>query len=480
MPTDHSPMPSHQSQGSTIMYSSHTANRLRSGLCRGPRGVSTRLLAAVIATSRFGRALLIALATGVGLLVFSMQSAAAEPASGELQRVSKAVGWSGSVARAPAPAGQVPECASTACDRFDLDVDLPRRVWKKPGGVEVSIRWSSFGDNLRLYVYRGGTRVAASEGIVATAQSVLIPEAPNGTYSVYVAHDPDSVSDVIQYEGLAEVERPPRANPARPLLPDLVVRPQRNATFETPFLDFFEPLPPPGESCFPSEQAEEGARTCLRFDQVYANVGEGPLEMRFAIPRDSASEERTIRQRIYRSDDPTRFDERLAGEWEFHHAHGHYHYTGFGVSRLWATDGAGARVGAQPVRTARKVSFCVVDIEIDAWGEKGNGPRTYPTPECLFPTESDGENDYLVQGITPGWADVYDWFLPDQYIEVSGVPDGTYLLETIADPDNTILEADESNNCGSIYVRLSNVDSSPTAELLGPGPPCQRPRRPRH
>jgi hypothetical protein len=150
------------------------------------------------------------------------------------------------------------------------------------------------------------------------------------------------------------------------------------------------------------------------------------------------------------------------------------HYTGFGLSRLWATDATGARVGHSPVRTARKVSFCIVDIEIDAWAEKGNGPRTYPTPECLVPTESDAENDYLVQGLTPGWADVYDWFLPDQFIEVSGVADGIYLLETIAYPDNTILEANESNSCGSVYVRLSNIASSPTAELLGPGPPCKR------
>jgi hypothetical protein len=80
---------------------------------------------------------------------------------------------------------------------------------------------------------------------------------------------------------------------------------------------------------------------------------------------------------------------------------------------------------------------------------------------------------------SPGWADVYDWYLLDQYIEVSGVPDGTYILETIADPDNTILEANESNKCGSAYVRLSNVASSPTAELLGPGPSCKRPTRPR-
>ena len=79
----------------------------------------------------------------------------------------------------------------------------------------------------------------------------------------------------------------------------------------------------------------------------------------------------------------------------------------------------------------------------------------------------------LVQGVTPGWANVYDWFLPDQYIEVTGVPDGVYLLETIADPDSTILEAEESNNCGAVYVRLANTaSSSPAAALLGPGPTC--------
>ena len=98
--------------------------------------------------------------------------------------------------------------------------------------------------------------------------------------------------------------------------------------------------------------------------------------MRFAIPRDPASEERTISQRIYRSDGA--IEERSAGEWELHDAHGHFHYTGFGVSRLWATDAAGARVGPEPVRTADKVSFCIIDTDLDAFGEKGNGPRTYP------------------------------------------------------------------------------------------------------
>ena len=80
-----------------------------------------------------------------------------------------------------------------------------------------------------------------------------------------------------------------------------------------------------------------------------------------------------------------------------------------------------------------------------------------------------------MQGMTRGWADVYDWYLPGQYVEVTGVPDGVYILETLVDPDGLIEESDESNNCGSVYVRLENVDlPSRSAELLGPGPACRK------
>jgi Lysyl oxidase len=401
----------------------------------------------------------IAAVTVVALAMLGTGSAAA---AGSLDRKRDLVLWTGQVER-------------DGSDSFDLRVDLPNGVWKKnrAGGVEVSIRWfSTFGDNLRMYVFRRGELVAQSDGIIATAQSVLIPSAKNGRYRVQVEFDPDSPSDAIAYEGLAQVEYAPKPRPRRLLLPDLVSLPQRNTTFDTP-LDFgFEPPPEPGASCFGSEIDEEGAQTCLRFDQVFANTGEGPLELRFGLPRDPASASQSVMQRIYRSDPPGQFVERPAGEWEYHPIHDHFHYTSFGISRLWATSG-GQRLGTAPLRSSRKVSFCIVDIELHAWAERGNAPRTYSFPACVTPAESDAANDYLIQGIGSGWIDVYDWFLPDQYVEVTGVPDGLYVLDTVADPDNTIREADETNNCSSMYVRLSQMGTpSRTAELIGPGPPC--------
>ncbi|HEV8366418.1 MAG TPA: lysyl oxidase family protein, partial [Pyrinomonadaceae bacterium] len=379
-------------------------------------------------------------------------------AGGTLGNKSHAVQWSGTIARSATPTGEVPECAGTPCHRFDLQIDLPGGVWNNaPGGVEIAVRWNivDFGDNLRLYVYKEGALVAKSDGIISSAQSVLIPQAANGQYNIYIAFDQDSASAEITFEAMAEVEYKPKPNPSRQLLPDLVARPQRNVTFDRTTFDFFEPPPAPGENCFPSEKTEEGAQNCLRFDQVFANVGEGTMEMRFVIPHDPDSTAHNIFQRVYRSEGG--FDERFAGEWEFHLAHQHYHFLGFGFSKLWRADSFGnhldsfpvrirrhefrgkhlLQTSADPIRTGRKVSFCMADTTIDSWLQKGGGPRTYNAPDCLFPAFSDADNDYLIQGITQGWSDTYDWYLPDQYIEVTGVPDGYYLLETTVDPDNS-------------------------------------------
>jgi hypothetical protein len=392
------------------------------------------------------------------------------------------VTWSG-VVRAGIDTGGVPECAP-GCSRFDLRVDLPESVWTRPGGLQVSIRWSAAPfDNLRLYVYRNGSLLASSDGIIAIAQGVLIRDAVNGVYEVYAAYDPDSPSTAIAFDGLAEVEYDPLPAPSRRLMPDLEARPQQNLGFD-PGGIFFDNISAVYPSCYQTEVDEEGAQTCLRFDQTFANVGEGPMELRFSVPTGAPEGSHDAFQRLHWSDGPP--EDRPAGQVEYHPEHGHFHFASFGLSRLWKLDAAGNRSGRYPVRekrwrdaratperTGRKVSFCLADTTIDAWGKKGDGPRQYIAPDCLFPFESDGVTDYFMQGITQGWADIYDWYLPDQYIEVTGVANGLYALDTIADPDNLLLETDESNNCESILIRLSNMGTpQQSAQIVGRGPRC--------
>jgi hypothetical protein len=401
----------------------------------------------------------------VGLLIVPTATAA-KPKEFTVSSDGPAKFWSGAVAQNGRPIRGVPECAVSACDHARIKVKLPRHLWQyKPGGLEISIRWvGGFTDILGLYVYRNHKRVAASEAGVGLAQSVLIPSAPNDTYDIYVRYMPGGESATINYEGLSEVEYRPAAHPARDLLPDLQARPQEHVTFDRPLFDLFEPAPPPGQNCFDSERQELGATLCLRFDQIMANIGTGPVDLRFSRQAGVRQDEPVV-QRVYRSTGG--FRDVPSGVVEFHPIHGHYHFTGFAQSELWAAAANGSRSGTAPVSVGRKVSFCIADTDLDYWGRKGNGPTSYPAPFCLDPDSTSGGREFFKQGMTNGFADRYTWDLPAQFVEASHLTNGLYRLETTVNPEHVLLETDYSNNCVTILVRLSGMGTaSPQAEIV--------------
>jgi hypothetical protein len=60
-----------------------------------------------------------------------------------------------------------------------------------------------------------------------------------------------------------------------------------------------------------------------------------------------------------------------------------------------------------------------------------------------------------IQGVSVGWADIYGRGLPGQWADATGLADGEYWLEVIADPENRIQESDETNNATRIKVNLT-------------------------
>ncbi|HLF37050.1 MAG TPA: lysyl oxidase family protein, partial [Anaerolineales bacterium] len=72
-------------------------------------------------------------------------------------------------------------------------------------------------------------------------------------------------------------------------------------------------------------------------------------------------------------------------------------------------------------------------------------------------------------GLSVGWADVYDHYLPGQSIDISGLPDGIYALMSTADPYNLIQESDETNNAAVVYLEIKGTQVSILDRAASPG-----------
>jgi hypothetical protein len=408
--------------------------------------------------------------SGVGALVLlasGLHAAPGRASSGAgaagvvLSDAAGTASWGGSfedaaTASDPGVYAQPGACDHLGCRESTVEVALPPGVWSEPGGVQFAIDWAPHEKHdLDLYVYGpDGSLAGRSAGIASTGESVRVRDASNGPYRVVVV--PQAVLGAVAYHGLVEVERDLAAAPARRLLPNLVAMPPRHPHLRTGsyFVDH-EQDDAPTPSCYPEEAAEKGARRCLRFDQIIANVGEGPFELRYRM--EGVATDQQLRQRVFATDGS--FAEFKVDTYEFHVAHAHFHYKNFGQSFLHRVRPDGS---LELVRAGRKNGFCMIDVENTRFGldetgapKRGEAPRTYYFPRCNTPTERDEHGTYMVNGISAGWADVYNWFLADQYIEITGVPDGVYVLETVANPIRTVLETDYSDNRSLATIRLS-------------------------
>jgi len=400
---------------------------------------------------------------------------AVTPAAATLTPTNKLVTWTGQfhgknvITLVPAVV-----CARGACDDFSLHIALGPGYWAaNPGGVEVALRWPYDGiTDIDLLVYGpNGKEVARSTGLDSNAESLLIPHPNDGTYRVTAVPtntlNPDTFGAKVHYEGLAQIEPAPSTGPVHDLLPNLVVFPPdgfhiASALNLIPFPE--NPVTP----CYPEEtiQKKDHPTRCLRFNQTIANVGEGRLELRFdmrGIPTPSKDDDQMI-QRIFRSDGT--YWERLADRYKFHAVHAHIHYQNFGRSFLYNFAWGTGRIGA-PLRRGNKVGFCVTDVFLldSYWGATGNGQRLSQTfPGCNIPKEiTPGGPIMMVQGIDVGWADVYGWNLADQYINITGVSDGLYELEQLANPSQSVIESDYTDDSASAVICLKGDAVTPVA-----------------
>ncbi|WP_247729305.1 lysyl oxidase family protein [Halovivax limisalsi] len=115
-------------------------------------------------------------------------------------------------------------------------------------------------------------------------------------------------------------------------------------------------------------------------------------------------------------------------------SHGHAHLKGFNTYTLFDESGGKMDVG-------KKQTFCLRDnFRIPQRSNVSSSPQY----DC----------DY--QGISAGWADVYDSSLPGQYLVIDGVPDGNYTLQATTNAEGTLEETCSRDNTVRVDLRIEN------------------------
>ncbi|KAM3620526.1 uncharacterized protein V6R79_025015 [Siganus canaliculatus] len=110
-------------------------------------------------------------------------------------------------------------------------------------------------------------------------------------------------------------------------------------------------------------------------------------------------------------------------EWEWHSCHQHYH----SMEAFSNYDLLDVSTG-QKVAEGHKASFCLEDTSCD--------PGTRRRFACTVHT----------QGLSPGCYDTYHANIDCQWIDITDVPPGNYVLKVTVNPSQLVQESDFSNN----------------------------------
>lgn len=178
------------------------------------------------------------------------------------------------------------------------------------------------------------------------------------------------------------------------------------------------------------------SRNLLRVATITANVGDGPL---IVLGTNKIGDRyRSTVQRLITPNGA--FFDVPAGTFKHSDSHAHVHLDRFEEVTF----------AAESTATTSKISFCLTDV----FRVVNAAPKpTIGIPTSLFDCGAE------MQGINSNAADYYGPALPDQFVDVTemDVDSGTISIES--DPDNLLVESDETNNSASFDLDGSKPNS---------------------
>jgi Lysyl oxidase len=233
-----------------------------------------------------------------------------------------------------------------------------------------------------------------------------------------------------------------------------------------------EELLPDLDQAVPSkvEIVAEGDTYRLVFASAVDNVGAGPLVIEGERPN-HGTPAMAVRQLVRRTDGSAR-ERDVPGEIRYVRSedHEHWHLLGFESYELRrAGDGT-------LVEPDAKTGFCLGDRY-----ETDESARLPGEPRAAVWTEECGRDEprllLVREGISPGFGDDYDPELEGQFVDVTNVPAGRYVLVHRANTERALEESDYENNAASVLIQLRRAGVIPSVRVLARCPDADTCRR---
>ena len=202
-------------------------------------------------------------------------------------------------------------------------------------------------------------------------------------------------------------------------------------------------------------QRTASGRRLLRFDGMMLNVGRGPFEIRGR--RASTKKPWVIDQVVYRTGGTTRRIRTKATMKYAGDGHDHWHVRRILSYHLWSTRGTSrdAKIGFCFFDTNRRNTTLPGAPKLRKYHQKGCGKK-----RALRTTN----------GISVGWADLYPAKFAYQWIDVTGLPGGTYTIRAAVDLYGQFTESNEANNCK--WARVSFKAKGSKVKVVASGTKC--------
>jgi len=182
----------------------------------------------------------------------------------------------------------------------------------------------------------------------------------------------------------------------------------------------------------------------LRFTTTLINIGEGPVFVHGHTPLGNG--DLMVDQQIATAggalvNKPIDFRMYFAGD-----GHNHWHLRDLETYELQNS-------AATLKRVSDKHGFCFFDDV----GFNLTMPGAPQSPIHLKTDCGKATDTSVTMGISVGWSDRYDAKLPDQYIDITGLPSGDYTLTATADAQDYLQERCESNNSTTVTLQITGT-----------------------